>query len=112
MQVPLGVLFYDENKTVDMCSIMKHLHKYVPRKCCNVTYHLPDEDITCAEEFYHRILFGGDQLTVSRCRSAQSARCHDDQPEERFEGLIPVTEDWHARQTLMRVSLLNKYVLV
>lgn len=105
VQVPLGVLFYDENKTVDMCSIMKHLHRYVPKKSHNVTYHLPNEDFVCTEEIYHRILFGGDQLTASRCRSAQSARCHDDLPEERFEGIIPVTEDWHARQTLMRVRI-------
>lgn len=105
MQVPLGVLFHDENKTVEMCSIMQHLHKYVPKKSQTITYHLPDEDFVCREEFHHRILFGGDQLTVCRSRSAQSARCHDDLPEERFDGFIPVTEDWHAQQTLMKVSI-------
>ena len=67
-----------------------------------ITYHL-NEDIDCMEECYHHILFGGDQLTVCRACSAQSARNNDDLSDERFDGLIPVTEDWHARMTLLRV---------
>ena len=39
----------------------------------------------------------------------QSALFHEDGSEERCEGLLPVTEDWHARMTQMRVSL--KYYL-
>ena len=35
----------------------------------------------------------------------QSALFHEDGSEERGEGLLPVTEDWHARMTLMKVSL-------
>ena len=30
VQVPLGVLLKNENKIVDMISIMKTLHRYVP----------------------------------------------------------------------------------
>ena len=71
------------------------------------TYQLPEDDLVCNEECYHRILFGGDQLTVSRSCSAQGARCNDDQPVQRLDGLVPVTEDWHARMTLMRVRLYN-----
>lgn len=82
---------------------MKNLHKYVPKKTYKVTYHLP-EQFVCMEDRCYRTLFGGDQLTVCRSRSAQSARCNDDVSEERWDGLIPVTEDWHARMTLMRVS--------
>ena len=101
--MPLGVLFHNENKTDEMCIIMKHLHKYVPSKPHKVTYHLPGEDFVCEETFCHRILLGGDQLTVCRCRGAQLIRQHDDAAEERYAGLIPVIEDWHARLTLMRV---------
>jgi len=85
---------------------MKNLHKYVPKKSLKLTYHLP-EDFVCNEECYHRILFGGDQLTVSRSRGAQSIRYHDDDSEERLDGMIPVTEDWHARLTLMRVIIIT-----
>ena len=102
-QVPLGVLFHNENKTDEMCIIMKHLHKYVPSKPHKITYHLPEEDFVCEDSFCHRILFGGDQLTVCRCRGAQLVRRHDDAAEERYAGLVPVIEDWHARLTLMRV---------
>ena len=103
--MPLGVQFLNENKTHEMCSIMKNLHKYVPTRKYQKTYQLPDKDFVCDEECYHRILFGGDQLTACRSRSVQSARCNDDQPVERLDGLLPVTEDWHARMTLMRVRL-------
>jgi len=88
-----------------MCSIMKSLQKYVPKRTYQVTYHLSeDNEFVVNEECYHRTLFGGDQLTVCRSRGAQSARCADDVSDERFDGLVPVTEDWHARMTLMRVS--------
>ena len=97
--MPLGVQLLNENKTDEMCLIMRNLHKYVPKKSYKVTYHL-DENVDCTEECYHRILFGGDQLTVCRARGAQSARTNDDVSDERFDGLIPVTEDWHARMTL------------
>lgn len=102
--MPLGVQLLNENKTDEMCSIMKNLHKYVPVKKYQKTYQLSDEDFVCHEECYHRILFGGDQLTVCRSRGAKSARCNDDQPVERLDGLQPVVEDWHARMTLMRVN--------
>ena len=45
-----------------------------------------------------------DQLTVCRCRSIQSARINDDDTAERLVGLVPVTEDWHARLTLSYVG--------
>ena len=96
--------FFNENKTDEMCSILKSLHQYVPKRSYKLTYHLPEQDFVCTEESHHRILLGGDQLTTCRCRGAQSARCHEDESTERFDGLIPVTEDWHARMTLMRVS--------
>ena len=90
-----------------MCLIMKGLHKYVPKKTYKLTYNMPDK-LVCTEDCcYHRILFGGDQLTAYRSRGAQTARCNDDIAEEHFDGLVPVTEDWHARMTLMRVS--SKY---
>ena len=92
-----------------MCTIMKNLHKYVPKAAHQVVQ--LGENAAVSEEFFHEILFGGDQLTVCRSRAAQSARCNDDVPIERLEGLIPVVEDWHARLTLMRVCCINLHML-
>ena len=86
-----------------MCTIMHNMHKYVPQATHQVVYQ--GEDLPVDEDFYHRILFGGDQLTVCRSRGAQSARSHDDSSIGRLEGLTAVVEDWHARLTLMRVCL-------
>jgi len=112
LQVPLGVLLFNENKTDQMCSIMKSLHNYVPKKTYKLTYHLPDEDFTVNEDFHHRILLGGDQLTVCRTRGARLARSHDDEPTQHFDGFIPVAEDWHTRMTMMRVSVYRCCVIV
>ena len=64
------------------------------------------QEAAVEEEFFQGILFGGDQLTVYRSRGAQAARCNDDVAVERLDGVTPVTEDWHARLTLMRVWCL------
>ena len=60
------------------------------------------------EEFddsrFHSILFGGDQLTVARIRGAQSIRATHAKKVDRFEGIVPVIEDWHSRMTFMKVS--------
>ena len=85
-----------------MCSIMKNLHKYEPAKKYKKTYQLPDDNLACNEECYHRILFGNDHLTVSHSRSAQGEHCNDDQPVQRLDGLVPVTEDWHTQLTLIQ----------
>ena len=99
--MPLGVELFNENKVVEMCTIIKNIHKYVPKAAHSVSYE--GEEAAVEEEFFQGVLFGGDQLTVCRARGAQAARCNDDIAIERLEGITPVTEDWHARLTLMRV---------
>ena len=51
------------------------------------------------------VLLGGDQLTVTRAHGAQAIRSSHDNATERPSRVIPVFEDWHARQTLMEVNL-------
>ena len=62
---------------------------------------------------FHPILFGGDQLTVARIRGTKVLRDTHDTPSERFEGIVPVVEDWHARMALLKVSQgdVNKALL-
>ena len=87
LQVPLGILFFNENKTDEMCSVLKDLYKYVPKKNCKVTYHLPDQDFECSEELHHRTLLGGDQLTVA----------------------VVGVQNWHV---VMRISLKNALMVL
>jgi len=90
---------------------MKSLQKYVPKQTYQLTYHLSEgNEFVANEQCYHRTLFGGDQSTVCRSCGAQSAQCADDVSDERYHGLVPVTEDWHARMTLMRVRLILNHL--
>ena len=65
----------------------------------------------CIEDFddsqFHSNLFGGDQLTVARIRGVQALRDTQDKKVDRFEGLVPVIEDWHSRMTFMKVNLIS-----
>lgn len=65
---------------------------------------LPNGDIyTSEEEVFFEILMGGDQVTVTRARSAISIRRTHDTNREKLRGIEPVIEDWHARMVLMQV---------
>ena len=57
---------------------------------------------------FHSILLGGDQLTVSRIRSAQAARLNSESGSGQLRGFMPVVEDWHAKLCLMEV-FINSY---
>jgi len=78
-------LLFNENKTDETCCIMKELQKYVPRTTYQLTYNLPEgDDFVTKEECFHRILFGGDQLTTCQSYGGQSA---DDHSDKRLNGL-------------------------
>lgn len=49
------------------------------------------------------ILFGGDQLTTERARTVKNVLSNSDAATSRLEGLVPVTEDWHAKMCLYKV---------
>ena len=73
-----------------MIDIVEHVHQYVPVKDGKIQY---------------RVFFGGDQLTVERCRSAQNAKIQSTNLKERLQGLIPKVEDWHARMRFLQVNI-------
>jgi len=105
--VPLGVLLRNENKIDEMCDIMDKMHEYVPCKHVVERFLLfdDDDDIEVDEENFHQILFGGDQLTVARARGSIAARQDHFTRREKLEGLMPVIEDWHAKQYLLKVKV-------
>jgi len=65
----------NENKGSDMVEILTHLHQYVPVKEFMKEVFIPsiDEVVTKQEAMLSKFLFGGDQLTAARARSAIKA---------------------------------------
>ena len=87
MQVPLGVLLKNENKTEDMIEILEHAQQYVPTH----------------EGRLHKIFFGEDQLTCERIRGARNACRQSTTPKGQLKGLHEKVEDWHALQAYYQV---------
>ncbi len=105
LQIPLGVLLFNENKLDDMGKILTYYMSLVPAVTDSGQLLLPDGSVEHFDDSqFHSILFGGDQLTVARIRGVQALRDTQDRKVDRFEGLIPVIEDWHTRMTLLKVS--------
>ena len=104
-QVPLGVLPKNENKIEDMVCIMDHLHQYVPTltKQRRVQVSPASEEEEIHEHKFHKVLLGGDQLTVARARGCQLGRGNSDSAIGKLKGLIPVAEDWHTGVVLLTV---------
>ena len=104
----MGVLPKDENKLEDMVCILEHLQRYVPTLRQETQYQITstEEETICTERF-HRVLLGGDQLTVARVRSCQRGRANSDCAANRLIGLLPVAEDWHTGVVLLTVSKNN-----
>ena len=87
----------DENTLRGMVRILQELHQYVP------VVHYDDGHLQA--DVMHCILVGGDQLTRKRAAGAQASMANELTPPQQLRGLVPVVEDWHARQCLLCVSL-------
>ena len=88
---------------------MESLQQYVPhiRKTSSVP--VPGQSGEYEEvhhDFFHHTLFGGDQLTKVRAEGAQRMRSNSQNKTDKLSGLVPVIEDWHAKQCLAGVSCL------
>ena len=99
----MGVNLHDENKLNEMSKIMEHYMKYVPTESAEEMHPMTNE-LYDATKLYP-VLFGGDQLTVVRMRSTKALRETEYYGCDRFEGLVPVVQDWHTRMTLMKVCI-------
>ena len=86
-----------------MCAIMDELHRYVPQVAVSRSAMTSDGVVQYRDCEVSPVLFGGDQLTVARARGAKALRSNEDTSVKRLEGFIPVVEDRHARQTLLKV---------
>ena len=82
--------------------------KLVPTEPAEGQHMLPNgSTVPYHDTWFFKILLGGDQLTVARVRGTQTLRDSEDKVVDRLEGVIPVVEDWHARMTLMIVSVYS-----
>jgi len=89
-QIPLGILEKDENITEQMIDIIAHLQQYVPKT---------DSDKMIP------ILLGGDALSVERGEAAERARIDAITPEDRLDGFLWKSEDWHGHVISLQVYL-------
>ncbi|VDI08139.1 Hypothetical predicted protein [Mytilus galloprovincialis] len=78
--IPLGILEKDENITEQMIDVITHLQQYVPKR----------------DKKLKPLLLGGDALSVERGEAAQKARIDAVTCEDRLDGFIWKSEDWHG----------------
>ena len=90
----------------DMVDILEHYKKYVPCKTVILSEPIPGTDCTEDKEYVHTLI-GGDYLSVARARGAQHIRRTSELEIYRLDGLLPVTEDWHAKVCLLEVCKIN-----
>ena len=73
------MILKNENINGEMIEIMENVHQYVPTK-----------SVDSSREIAENYLFGGDQLTCARARSAKHHGQDSATAVERMEGLLPV----------------------
>lgn len=74
-----------------MIEIVEHLQQYVPRTTDNKM--IP-------------ILLGGDALSVERGEAARRARCDLFSLEDRLDGMVWKSEDWHGHVISLQVHII------
>lgn len=101
----MGIILKNENKISEMVEIMTQMHSYTPTKPYTEEFIKPgtNEVINIPKALIHPVLFGGDQLTAARARGAKKAKVNSIDPCLKFDGLIPVSEDWHTRLNFLGV---------
>ena len=84
------------SRSGEMIEIMTSLNKYVPsveknQEC--LVESIIGERLHLKKAQEHCLLFGGDQLTAARVRSAQQNVMNNDDDHQKLLGLTPVVED-------------------
>lgn len=106
--MPLGIILKNEAKTEDMVDILSHISDYIPTVESSKEVTLSNgEKVKEDQSVMHNILLGGDQMTAARVRAAQDAKDNAQTAYQRFEGFVPVLEDWHTKANFMGVSVEN-----
>ena len=91
-QVPLGIMFKNENVNEDMVSILQQFFSYLPKT---------------GDGGADGQLFSGDQLTVERAVNVISSVANGLTPQDRLEGINLQLGDWHVAVKVLSVSTTN-----
>ena len=89
MQVPLGVIFKNENENAEMLGILQQFQTYLPK---------------ITENTFDPQLLTGDQLSVERAVNVIASVSNGFSAEERLEGFNLQIGDWHAAVKFLTVS--------
>lgn len=107
IQVPLGVILKNENKTGDMIDIMTRIHEYVPTVSTSHEYTISSgEQVKEESASLHPIVVGGDQLTAARMRSAIKNKSNGQTHSQTLSGIVPAAEDWHTKANFLGVNYI------
>lgn len=91
----MGVILKNENVLDEMVAILRTMQAYVPQ------FHFDDGKVQA--DIYAKVLLGGDYLTAKRARGAQLVKANELTCTGQLRGLVPISEDWHTRMTLVKV---------
>lgn len=91
-QLPMGVLFKNENLTEDMIEFLRHFQTY-----------LPTVTIQGEKKFASQICMG-DQLSVERAVNAIHSVSNGHTAEDRLEGFTIQLGDWHTGVKILEVK--------
>uniref|UniRef100_A0A1X7U296 DUF6589 domain-containing protein n=1 Tax=Amphimedon queenslandica TaxID=400682 RepID=A0A1X7U296_AMPQE len=105
--VPLGVVLKNENVPVEMIEILESLEKYVPVLPVTGIDQITNKEVSANK--LHSILFGGNQLTRKRAEGVKESRKNSLTPLKQLQGLLPICEDWHAKQIFLEVVWKHLY---
>ena len=104
------MLPYSENEYSDMMKILEHLQQYSPSKKVEKELQVPNPGgqssvLKVEDDQLVMTVVGGDYLTAARMRGAQRIHGNSENSGDRFDGLLPVAEDWHAKVCLLEVRV-------
>ena len=81
-----------------MTAVLSHLQQYVQTKSEGEEIVDPDDgEVLLCANYFHYILFGGDQLTAEIAIGEKRSIDNEIWPLDRLQGLIPVIEDWQSK---------------
>lgn len=92
-QLPMGVIFKNENVTEDMIDILKKFQSYLPYASVN------------GEKKFVNQLCVGDQLSVERAVNSIHSVSNGYTTEDRLEGFTMQLGDWHTGVKILEVRL-------
>lgn len=112
----LPVVSFNQNKHSDVCQYLEYLENFllevfIPSNDPSLTHDASPADIPCRKD---RILsevkvpLYGDLLGRERDTGAKQTRMGCDYKTERFDNIVAIVAQWHAKQSFLGVTYWRK----